>query len=101
VPAFAANKRASFDLDDSAFDDKVLWIHQEVRHLLMGRRNDVAEGLTRNVHPFGGLFLIEPFMVGEPDGFEFIECQGYLIAFIPSDVAWLEAPYRRVAIDAS
>jgi hypothetical protein len=32
-----------------------------------------AEGRARNDHPLRGLFLVQPFQIGQPDRFELVE----------------------------
>jgi hypothetical protein len=71
----------SIHADRSAFDLEGLSVGQRVGDLTVGGHQDAAEGRTRNAHPLGGLFLIEPFQVGQPDRFELIERENDLDQF--------------------
>ena len=46
---------------------------QSLGDLAVGGRKDTAEGRARNAHPLRGLFLVQPFQIGQPDRFELVE----------------------------
>jgi hypothetical protein len=56
-----------------------LAFHQCLRHLLVCRLNDPAEGLAGDMHFLCRLFLIETFEVGQPDGLKFINGQDHFL----------------------
>jgi hypothetical protein len=65
---FGHHNIAPLDLD-------IFLINQGVGDFPVGAQNNVAEGLPGNVHTFGGLFLVQSLLIGQPDSFEFVQCQ--------------------------
>jgi len=57
--------RPSFDSEGHAFD-------QNLGYLLPGRRGNPPQRLPRHPHPFGGLFLMETLIIGQPQGLVFV-----------------------------
>ena len=45
------------------------------RDLPAGRLDDPAEGWPGDPHPFGGLLLVQPLVIGQPEGLEFVHGQ--------------------------
>jgi hypothetical protein len=60
-------------VDGSAFDLDDFAVGQGFGDLAVGGRKDTAEGRARNAHPLRGLFLVQPFQIGQPDRFELVE----------------------------
>jgi len=58
--------------DFSSFDSQGLAVDHRVGNLFVGRLNDSAKCGPGDFHPFGGLFLVKPFKVGQTDGFKLI-----------------------------
>jgi len=73
-----------------AFYLEGLPFNDDLRDLGMGRMDDVAEGLSGNLHPLGRILLIEPFHVRQSDRFKFIDTQDDLLEFGHGDAARLE-----------
>jgi hypothetical protein len=44
--------------DDASFDFQSLGIHNRIRDFFPRRFDDIAEGLSRNVHAFGRFLLV-------------------------------------------
>jgi hypothetical protein len=69
----ATGETQSFNTDGSTFDLEGLAVGQSLGDLAVGGRQDTAEGRARNAHPLRGLFLVQPFQIGQSDRFELIE----------------------------
>ena len=52
--------------------------------------DDATEGRPRDLHFPGCVFVVVPFVVGEPDGLQLVEAQTYLLQFHERDALWFE-----------
>lgn len=67
----------------------------------MGPGDDPSERLARYPHLFGGLLLIEPFEIGQPDGFQFIGGQFYRFEHPQRNAPRFKIGHRRAVADPS
>jgi hypothetical protein len=65
-------------------------VGQSLGDLPVGGRQDTAEGRARNAHPFRGLFLVQPFQIGQSDRFELIEREDDLVQLADRDPRRME-----------
>jgi len=59
----------------TAVDSESFPVDKNIGYLPVGRLDDSAERLSRNVHLGGGLLLIQPFEVGQTDRLILVEAQ--------------------------
>ena len=75
---------------NSSFDSEGHALDQCRGHLFPGRLDNPAEGLPGHAHPFGGFFLIEPFIVGQPQGLVFVHREFHFLQSAPRNARRLE-----------
>jgi hypothetical protein len=73
--AHAGERALPGHLDSAPFYAKSKPIDQHPGNLAPGALEYSSESLARNIHLLRRLLMISAVQVGEPDGFEFIDCQ--------------------------
>ena len=63
---------------------------QGLGDLAVGGRKDTAEGRARNAHPLRGLFLVQPFQIGQPDRLELVEREDDPVQFVDRNSRGME-----------
>jgi hypothetical protein len=85
----------------SSFDSEGHALNQDLGHLLPGRLNDPAEGLSRDAHLFGGILLIEPLIVGQPQRLVFVHRQFDFLQSAPRHARRLQEGEVRSRCDST
>lgn len=66
-------------IDGSSFYSQCFPAHKGLRHFPVRAFEDASEGWTRNLHPPGGIILVKPLEISQPQRLEFIQRQDDLI----------------------
>jgi hypothetical protein len=102
VPAVGTLERSHFShFYDSSFDSEGHALDQCSGHLLPGRLDNPPDGLSGDAHLFGGLFLIKPLVVGQPQRLVFVHREFDFTQRSPRHARWLEKGEVRQGGDSS
>jgi len=102
VSALIAQERSLFShLHYASFDAKSQTPNQDLRHFPPRSLDNSAKGLSRDVHLLRGLFLMKPFEVSQPEGFELIHGENNLLQGRERQPNRLEHCASRLVTDSS
>ena len=95
---FRNHLRRDGKFDGASFDCERLCVDQGIGDFFVCRFEDSAEGLSGDVHFFGGLLLIEALEVSEANCLKLIHGQGDMLQEGKRDASWfVEGGLRQVA----